>query len=218
MCEITSRCRRVLKVNSLRIALAILLVVDALSRERRRQLVEGNLVAAGDLLQRAVQLLVGDRQADPLGVLRLNFLQYQPIEHLLLEHALRGQLDLLFLQPLGDRIHLRVQFALQHQAVVDDGGNAVEQFAVHADVAGLRQGDGRQQRLQRHAPKQNKAILRMGQSRPGLKGPGFGHSGRGLSTRGSTVPRRNPHVFRPNLGPSVPIVMQSRCPVLRCGW
>ena len=51
-----------------------------------------------------------------------------------------------------------------------------------------------------------------------LKGSSSGHSGPGLSTRGSTVPRRNPHVFRPNLSPSVPIVMQSRCPVLRAGW
>ena len=73
-------------------------------------------------------------------MLRLNFLQDQPIEHLLLEHALRGQFDFLFLQPLGDGIHLGVQFAFQHQPVIDDGGNAVEHFAVHADVAGLRIG------------------------------------------------------------------------------
>ena len=56
------------------------------------------------------------------------------------QHALRGQFDLLFLQPPGHRLHLRVQLALQHQAVVHDGRNAVEQFAVHADVPRLRMG------------------------------------------------------------------------------
>ncbi len=120
--------------------LAVLLVIDALGRERRRQLVEGNLVVRGDFLQRAVQLFVGHREANALGVLRLDLLQYQPIEHLLLEHALRGQFDLLFLQPFGDRVHLRIELAFQHQAVVDDGRNAVEQLAVDADIAGLRLG------------------------------------------------------------------------------
>ncbi len=78
-------------------------------------------------------------------MLRLNFLHDQTIEHLLLEHALRGQFDFLFLQPLGDRVHLGVQLAFQHQAVVHDGGDAVEHFTVHADIPGLCMGHGRQE-------------------------------------------------------------------------
>ena len=148
--------------------LAILLVVDALGRERRRQLIEGDFVAARDLLQRAVQLLVRDGQADPLGMLGLNFLQNQSIEHLLFEHALRGQFDLLFLQPLGDRVHLRVQFAFQHQAVIDDGRNAVEHFAVHADIAGLRMGGRPTGEAAASKLRQKKANLRMNRIRPGL--------------------------------------------------
>ena len=118
--------------------LAVLLVIDPLGREGGRQLIERDLIALGDLLKRAVQLFVRDGQADPLGALRLDLLQDQAVEHLLAQHALGGQLDLLFLKPLRDRIHLRVELALQDQAVVHDGRNAVQQFAVHADVPGLR--------------------------------------------------------------------------------
>src|SRR6202789_3082214 len=100
-------------------ALTVLLVVHALRGERRRQLVEGDFIAARDLLQRAVQLLVGYRQADSLGLLRLNFLHDQPIENLLFEHALRGQFDFLLLQTLDDPIDLSVQLAFHTQAVVD---------------------------------------------------------------------------------------------------
>ncbi len=50
-------------------ALAILLVIDALGGERGRQLVERYLVALGDLLQRAIELLIRNGQADVLGAL-----------------------------------------------------------------------------------------------------------------------------------------------------
>ena len=179
--------------------LAILLVVDALRRQRGRQLIEGDLIAAGDFLQGAVQLLVRHGQTDPLGVLRLNFLQYQPVEHLLLEHALRGQLHLLFLQPLGDRVHLRIEFAFQHQAVVHDGGDAVEHLAVHADVPGLRVGRRRQQHC-RGPIEAIKGSFTHASRCPGLKGPSSGHWDRGSNTHESRVPRRYSLVFRPNLG------------------
>jgi hypothetical protein len=55
-------------------ALAILLVVHPLRRESSRQLVEGDFISAGDLLQRAVQLFVRDGEADALGMLCLNLL------------------------------------------------------------------------------------------------------------------------------------------------
>ena len=118
--------------------LAILLVVHALGFERRGQLIERDLVALGDFLQRTIQLFVGNGEPHPLGSLRLNFLQNQSIEHLLPKDALGRQLDFLFLQAFGHRIHLRVQLALQDQAVVDHGGDAVEHFAVDADIARLR--------------------------------------------------------------------------------
>ena len=134
-------------------ALAILLVIDALGGERGRQLVERDLVALGDLLQGAVELLVRDGQADVLGPLRLDLLQDQPLEHLLAQHALRGKLHFLFLQPLGHRIHLLVELALEHQAFVHDGRDAVEQLAVGADIPGLcrRAGTGQECRHEESA-------------------------------------------------------------------
>jgi hypothetical protein len=105
---------------------AVLLVVDALCFERRGQLVEGNLVARGDFLQCAVELFVRNRQAHFGGTLRLDFLQHQALQHLLLEHALRGQFDLLLFEALGDRVELRIQIALQHHAIVDDRRDPIE--------------------------------------------------------------------------------------------
>ncbi len=98
-----------------------------------------------------------------LRALHLNFLQHQAIEHLLLQHALRGQLDFLFLQPLLDRGHLLVQLALENQAVIDDGRDSVEQFAVNADVAGLRK-DGDSSSICAATIAQNWNTLRIGQN------------------------------------------------------
>jgi hypothetical protein len=117
-------------------------MIWAITSRCRSQLVERDLVAGRNVLQRAVQLFVGNRQADVLGALHLNFLQHQTIEHLLLQHALRGQLDFLILQPLGDRIHLGVELAFQDQTIVHNGRDPVEKLAVNAEVAGLRR-DGR---------------------------------------------------------------------------
>jgi hypothetical protein len=126
---------------------AIYLVIDTLRRQGRRQLIERDFISRGNLLQRAVQLFVGHGQADVLRALHFNFLQDQTIYHLLLEHTLRVQFDPLLLQALLHRRHLNVEFALQDQPVVDDGRNPVEHFAVSADVAGLRMGQGQQQHL-----------------------------------------------------------------------
>jgi hypothetical protein len=126
---------------------AIYFVVHALCGECRRQLIERDFVSRRDLLQRTIQLFIRNREADVLRALQLNFLQHQTIEYLLLQHALRGQLDALLLQALLYRRHLNIEFALQDQSVVDDGSNAVEHFSVNADVAGLRMGRGQQQQL-----------------------------------------------------------------------
>jgi len=123
--------------------LAIELVIHTLRGKCRGQLIERYLVSSRNVLQRAVQLFIGNRQAHMLRALHLYFLQHQAIEHLLPEHILRGQFDFLILEPLGDRIHLRIQLAFQHQAVIHDGRNPVEKLAVNADVAGLGRDCGR---------------------------------------------------------------------------
>ena len=72
--------------------------------------------------------------------LTLDLLEDEALEHLLAQHALRGQLHFLFLEALGDRVHLLVELALEHEAVVHDGRDAVEQLAMSADVPCLRRG------------------------------------------------------------------------------
>ena len=116
---------------------AVLLVVDALSFQGRGQLVERNLVVRGDLLQRAVQLLVRNRQSDLGRALRLDLRQHEPLQNLLFQNAGARQLDFLFFKALRHRFELRVQLALQHDAVVYDRGDAIQQRAMTADIAGL---------------------------------------------------------------------------------
>ncbi len=57
---------------------------------------------------------------------------HQPLEHLLAEDVARRQLLAGLLDAVGDHPHLLVEFAAQHDAVVDDGGDAVEQLAARA--------------------------------------------------------------------------------------
>ncbi len=52
-------------------------------------------------VERGVELLVGDLEAGVVGVLQLDLLQDQALEHLLAQHVLRRQLELLRLQPLA---------------------------------------------------------------------------------------------------------------------
>ncbi len=53
------------------------------------------------------------------------------------QHTGRRQSDVLLLQSFGNDLGLRVQFTLEDQAVVDHGGDAIEQFAMHSKIAGL---------------------------------------------------------------------------------
>ena len=73
ICAMTSRCRKRAQGQFLAHRFAILLVIDSLRRQRRRQLIEGDLVARGDFLQGAIQLLIGNRQAHVLGALQFEF-------------------------------------------------------------------------------------------------------------------------------------------------
>ena len=76
-------------------------VVDALLRQRLRQLGERDVVALGDVLERLVHGLVGDLDAGVIGALHLDLLQDQALEHLLAQHVLRRQLELLLAQPVA---------------------------------------------------------------------------------------------------------------------
>jgi hypothetical protein len=53
--------------------------------------------------------------------------QHEALEHLLPQDVRRRQLLPLLLNAVGDRAHLLLELATQHDAVVDDGRDAVEQ-------------------------------------------------------------------------------------------
>ncbi len=138
-------------------------VVDPLLRECIRQLREGDTVALGDVLQRRVEGLVGDLDAGAVGALDLDLLQHQTLEHLLAQHVLRRQLELLLPQPLADRFDLGVQITVEHHAVVYDRHYPIEQLAAGGELAGLRL------HARRHAEgghAKRRARLRPGQNPP----------------------------------------------------
>ncbi len=118
-------------------AFAIAGVVDALAGQRGRQVGQRDLVLLGDVAQRVVQRLVGHLDAGAIRTLHLQLLQDQAVEHLLAQHVLGRQLELLRAQALGDDQHLLVELARQHDAFVDGGRDAVEQLAGAAGFAGL---------------------------------------------------------------------------------
>ena len=101
---------------------------------------------AGDIGERLVELLVVDADAALGGALHLDFLQHESLEHLLAQYRLRRQFLARLLQALRDRLDLIVQFALQHHAFVDHGGDAIEHRAFVGERAGLRLQTGREGR------------------------------------------------------------------------
>ena len=111
-----------------------------------RHLLELDVVALGDVAQRLVQHLVRHLHAEPSGALDLDLLEDQPLEHLLADDVGGRQLRALALQAVGDEGALRVELALQHDALVDDRDHAVERDAGRGQVARLREGGARQQR------------------------------------------------------------------------
>ena len=112
-------------------------IVDALLRERLRQIGEADVVALGDVVERAVQHFVGHLDAEAVGALHLDLLDDQPLEDLPAQHVARRQLGLLLTQALDDLVGLRIELADEHDAVVDDGGDAVEQLAAAGELARL---------------------------------------------------------------------------------
>ena len=125
--------------------LAIGGVVEALLLERHGHLLERDVVALRDVAQRLVQRFVGHLHAEARRALHLDLLQDQALEHLLADDVGRRHLRALAAQALGDERRLRVELALQHDAVVDDRDHAVERDAACGHVARLREGGAREQ-------------------------------------------------------------------------
>ena len=130
-------------------------VVFALLGEGVGQLRERQAVALRHVHERCVHGLVRHLDAGAIGALHLDFLQYQALEHLLAQDVLRRQLELLLAQPPTHGLHLRVELAVEHDAVIDDGRHAVEQFTLGGQLAGLRlrrllQSEGRRDHRELH--------------------------------------------------------------------
>ena len=88
---------------------------------------KGILLRCGDFLEGAIQLLVGNGQADVLGALTSDLLEDQSLEHLLLEHALwEAEPTFCSCKRLVTASICVIEFALQDEAVVDDGGDAIQ--------------------------------------------------------------------------------------------
>jgi hypothetical protein len=115
-------------------------VVDALLLQSFGQLRQGMPLRCATSVQGRVQGLVRDLQAGLGGTLGLDFLQDQALQHLLAQHVLGRQLELLRPQALAHDGNLVVELAVQHHAVVDHGGDAIEELAFGGELAGLRAG------------------------------------------------------------------------------
>jgi hypothetical protein len=123
-------------------ALAVTRVVDALARERRRQVGELEIVGRGHVGERVVELLVGHLDARTVCPLHLQLLQHEAVQHLLAQDVGGWQIELLLTQPLGDDENLLVELARQDHTFVHRGGDAIEQHAGARRFAGLGRGAG----------------------------------------------------------------------------
>ena len=123
-------------------AIAIGGVVDALCCERRRQIRERDLVLLGHIAQCVVQGFIRHLDAGAIRALHLQFLQHQAVEHLLAKDVLGRQVELLRAQALGDGEHLLVELAREDHALVDGGGDAIEQHTGARGFTGLGEGGG----------------------------------------------------------------------------
>ena len=72
-----------------------------------------------------------------VGALGLDLLQHQALQHLLAQHVLGRQLELLLPQALAHDGDLVIELTVQHHAVVHHGGDAVQQLALGGQLAGL---------------------------------------------------------------------------------
>ncbi len=129
--------------------LAVIRVVDALALEHFGHLAERQLVARRHLLQRVVHHLVGHLDADAIRALPLDFLEHQAVEDLLAQHGERRHFLVLLLDALNDHVGLFVELALQDDAVVHHGGDAVEQDTARGELARLGASQARDQNGER---------------------------------------------------------------------
>ncbi len=106
-------------------------------REDFRKLRESDSVALGDVLQRAVQRLVRNLDARAIRVLNLDLLHDQALEDLLAQDVLRWKLELLLPHAVGDDRNLFIEVAIEDDTVIDDRGDAIEQYALGRQLAGL---------------------------------------------------------------------------------
>jgi hypothetical protein len=126
-------------------------VIHAVRRKHGRQLREREAVLLGDRGKGLVELDVRDLDTAALRALHLNLAYDEPLENLLLDNRARRQRPPL----VGGRISLLEQevldrgleLALQDDALVDDGGDAVEQHARGSELTILGSGG----RAGRHA-------------------------------------------------------------------
>ena len=118
-------------------AVAVRGIVDALGGERLGQFRKLDVILLRDFLQCIVQGLVRNLHAGLVRPLQLDLLEDQPLEHLLAQHVLRRQFELLAAQALGDGRDLLIKLAGEDHAVVDDRRHAIEQLAFGGELAGL---------------------------------------------------------------------------------
>ena len=119
-------------------AFAIARIVESLLGQRLRQLRQRDTVTLRHFTERLIEILVVDADARALRALHLDLLQHQPLEHLLSQHRLWRHLEALRLETLADERDLFVDFAAQHHALVDHGGDAIEHHASVGQRARLR--------------------------------------------------------------------------------
>ena len=121
---------------------AIIGVVDAIGRESGGKFLERNVLPFGDVPHRGIDLFVRYLDAGAVGVLGLNFLEHQTLEHLRSDHVLIGQWHILAAQSRDDLAHLLVELALEHDAIVDDRDDAFEHLAMAGELLPGRHGAG----------------------------------------------------------------------------
>ena len=109
---------------------AVLGVVDAVGGQLLGQLLQSDVLSLGDVPHCGVDLLIGNLDAGAIGVLLLDLFQNQAVQYLLAQHAFGRQCDLLSAQTRLDLARLHVEFALQHDALVDHGHDPIEQRAL----------------------------------------------------------------------------------------
>ncbi len=109
--------------------LAITVVVETLLGQHRRQVRQPDAVAFRDIRQRHIQGLVRNLDADALRALELDALNDQAFQHLRHERVHVGNRRALLLQTPDDALDFQFELAAQHDPVVDDRDDAVQQLA-----------------------------------------------------------------------------------------